>query len=72
VLVIVTWALGAFGSAARAVVFVLAGVFLIKAAVLSSADQTKGLDAIFRSVARSPYGSWLLDGRLACRCAARK
>jgi hypothetical protein len=38
---------------------------LVKAAVLSSADQTKGLDAIFRSVASFPYGSWLL-ALLAC------
>jgi hypothetical protein len=64
-LAIVTRALGAFGSLARAVVFVLVGVFLVKAAVLSSADQTKGLDAIFRSVASFPYGSWLL-ALLAC------
>jgi hypothetical protein len=59
-LAIATRALGAFGSVARAVVFVLVGVFLVKAAVLSNAGQTKGLDAIFRSVAGSPYGSWLL------------
>ena len=45
---------------ARSVVFVLAGVFLVKAAVLSNASQTKGLDAIFRSVASTAYGSWLL------------
>ena len=64
-LAMVTRALGAFGSVARAVVFVLVGVFLVKAAVLSSADQTKGLDAIFRSVVSSPYGSWLL-ALLAC------
>jgi hypothetical protein len=64
-LAMVTRALGAFGSVARAVVFVLVGVFLVKAAVLSSADQTKGLDAIFRSVASFPYGSWLL-ALLAC------
>ena len=38
----------------------LVGVFLVKAAVLSSAKQTKGLDAIFRSVASSAAGSWLL------------
>jgi hypothetical protein len=60
VLAMATRALGAFGSTGRAVVFVLVGVFLVKAAVLSSAGQTKGLDAIFRSVAGSPYGSWLL------------
>ena len=64
-LAMLTRALGAFGSVARAVVFVLVGVFLVKAAVLSSADQTKGLDAIFRSVASFPYGSWLL-ALLAC------
>ena len=34
--------------------------FLVKAAVLSSAEQTKGLDAVFRSVAGTAYGSWLL------------
>jgi hypothetical protein len=28
--------------------------------VLSSAKQAKGLDAVFRSVASSAYGSWLL------------
>ena len=41
-------------------VFVLTGVFLIKAAVLSTADQAKGLDAIFRSVESAQYGPWLL------------
>ncbi len=57
--------LGGFGCAARAVVFVLAGFFIVKAAVLSSSGQAKGLDAVFRSVAGSAYGSWLL-GLLAC------
>ena len=59
-LAMITRVLGAFGSLARAVVFVLTGVFLIKAAVLSRADQAKGLDAVFRSVASSRYGPWLL------------
>ena len=36
--------LGAVGCVARAVVFVLVGVFLLKAAVLSSAKQAKGLE----------------------------
>jgi hypothetical protein len=53
-------ALGGVGCAARAVVFVLAGFFIVKAAVLSSAKQAKGLDAVFRSVASTAYGSWLL------------
>jgi hypothetical protein len=60
VLAAVTRALGAFGSVARAVVFALVGVFLIRAGALSSADQAKGLDAVFRSVASSRYGPWLL------------
>lgn len=55
-----TRALGALGCVARSVVFVLVGVFLLKAAVLSSAKQAKGLDAVFRSVDSSPGGSWLL------------
>ena len=59
-LAVITRALGAFGCTARAVVFVLTGVFLIKAAVLSSAGQAKGLDAVFRSVASTAYGPWLL------------
>ena len=59
-LAVLTRALGAVGCVARAVVFVLVGVFLLKAAVLSSAKQAKGLDAVFRSVASSAYGSWLL------------
>jgi Domain of Unknown Function (DUF1206) len=59
-LAMLTRAVGGFGCVARAVVFVLAGVFVLKAAVLSSAKQAKGLDAIFRSVAGSAGGSWLL------------
>jgi hypothetical protein len=55
-----TRALGGFGCVARAVVVVLVGVFVLKAAVLSSAKQAKGLDAIFRSVAGSAGGPWLL------------
>ena len=57
--------LGAVGCAARSVVFVLVGVFMIKAAVLASAMQTKGLDAVFRSVGSFTFGSWLL-ALLAC------
>jgi hypothetical protein len=59
-LAMLTRPLGAVGCVARAVVFVLVGVFLLKAAVLSSAKQAKGLDAVFRSVASSAYGPWLL------------
>jgi len=59
-LAVLTRALGAFGCIARSVVFVLVGVFVLKAAVLSCASQAKGLDAVFRSVASSADGAWLL------------
>ena len=59
-LAMITRALRGLGCVARAVVFVLVGVFILKAAALSSAKQAKGLDAVFRSVASSAGGSWLL------------
>ena len=59
-LAVLTRALGGVGCVARAIVVVLVGVFVVKAAVLSSAKQAKGLDAVFRSVAGSACGSWLL------------
>jgi hypothetical protein len=59
-LAMLTRALGGVGCAARAVVFVLTGFFILKAAVLSGAKQTKGLDAVFRSVASIAHGPWLL------------
>ena len=63
-LAMVTRAVGAYGCIARSVVLVLVGFFIIKAAVLSSAKQVKGLDAVFRSVASSAGGAWL--ALLAC------
>jgi hypothetical protein len=59
-LAIITRALGSFGCVARSVVFVLVGVFILKAAVLSNPKQAKGLDAVFRAVASPDYGAWLL------------
>jgi hypothetical protein len=69
----ITRVLGSFGCLARAVVLVLAGVFVVKAGVLSSADQTKGLDAIFRSVASSQglLASGLFCYGLYCLIEAR-
>ena len=60
VLAVVIRILGAFDSAARAVVFVLVGVFLVRAAVLSSAGQVKGLDAVLRRWPALPMapGCW--------------
>jgi hypothetical protein len=63
-LAMVTRAVGAYGCVARSVVLALVGFFIIKAAVLSSAKQVKGLDAVFRSVASSAGGAWL--ALLAC------
>ena len=63
-LTMLTRAVGGFGCIARSVVLVLVGFFIIKAAVLSSAKQVKGLDAVFRSV-DSFNGAWLL-ALLAC------
>ena len=59
------------GCVARAVVVVLVGVFVVKAAVLSSAKQAKGLDAIFRSVAGWPAapGSWACSPPGCCATA---
>ena len=63
-LAVVTRAVGAYGCIARFVVLVLVGFFIIKAAMLSSAKQVKGLDAVFRTVASSAGGAWLAV--LAC------
>jgi Domain of Unknown Function (DUF1206) len=59
-LAVLTRAVGAVGCIARAIVFVLVGVFVLKAAVWSSASQVKGLDAVFRLVASTGGGAWLL------------
>jgi hypothetical protein len=53
-------ALGALGCVARAAVFALVGVFIVRAGVLNEPGQTKGLDAAFRSVADTDYGTLTL------------
>ena len=58
-LAMVTRAVGAYGCIARSVVLVLVGFFIIKAAVLSSARQVKGLE---RGL---PFGGRLRRRRLA-------
>jgi hypothetical protein len=63
-LALITKALGATGCLARAIVFGIAGVFLMKAGVQSDAQQTKGSDAIFRYIASATLGPYLL-GALA-------
>jgi hypothetical protein len=66
-----TRALGGVGCAARAVVFVLTGFFILKAAVLSSAKQTKDWT---RSSARWPApptarGCWPYSHPASCATA---
>ena len=51
---------GRLGLAARAVVFTLIGVFLIKAAVQSNPSQARGLDGALETLAAQPHGPWLL------------
>ena len=52
--------LGAVGSWARAVVLALVGVFVTAAAVTFDPGKARGLDASLRTLARQPYGPWLL------------
>jgi hypothetical protein len=52
--------LGMFGGIARGVVFGLAGVFLLIAAVTYDPAKAKGLDGTLRTFAASPLGPWLL------------
>ena len=57
-----TWAtrLGRFGIAARGVVFVIVGFFLIQAARLSDASQTKGLGDVLEILAQQPFSPVIL------------
>lgn len=52
--------LGVFGSVARGVVFGLAGVFVLYAAITFDPAKAKGLDGALRSVAEAPLGPYLL------------
>ena len=57
-----TWVivLGVVGHAARAVVFGLIGIFLLRAAWEYDPSEAKGLDGALRTVAEAPYGPTLL------------
>lgn len=52
--------LGVIGSTARGVVFALAGILVIAAAVTADPDKAGGVDAALRSVADESYGPALL------------
>lgn len=51
---------GLGGGVARALVFAVAGVFVVRAAVEHRPERTKGLDDTLRSFADTPFGPWLL------------
>jgi hypothetical protein len=53
--------IGSFGHLARMVVFLLVGVFLIKAAIDYSPKQAIGLDGALAKVGHAPYGPFLLS-----------
>lgn len=57
-----TWAtrIGRLGLAARGVVFIIIGFFLIQAGIHSNPNEAIGLDGALQALARQPYGPWLL------------
>ena len=69
-----TWftLLGTVGHVARAVVFGLVGVFLLKAAFDYKANEAIGLDGALAKLYNGAYGSWLLGavaaGLIAFAC----
>ncbi|MDQ2795682.1 MAG: DUF1206 domain-containing protein [Actinomycetota bacterium] len=52
--------LGMIGTVARGLVFALAGVLTVVAAVTFDAAKSTGLDGALRTLARQPLGPWLL------------
>jgi len=54
--------LGSFGILSRAIVFGLAGAFLVKAAVEYDPKEAIGLDGALQKLVNAPYGGWLLGG----------
>lgn len=56
------WAkwMGQFGIAARGSVFGIIGLFLVIAALRSNASEARGLGGALETLARQPFGPWLL------------
>jgi hypothetical protein len=61
--------LARFGIAARGVVFLLVGGFLVSAGWTANAGAAKGSGAVIESLEQQPYGVWLL-GVMAVGLAA--
>jgi hypothetical protein len=53
-------AVGRFGLAARGVVFIMLGFFVLQAALQVDPNQAKGMDAALQTLARQPFGPILL------------
>ncbi|MFE5918073.1 DUF1206 domain-containing protein [Streptomyces sp. NPDC056468] len=51
---------GVVGGVARGLVFAVAGVFAVRAAIDYEPDRAKGLDDTLRTFANTPLGPWLL------------
>jgi Domain of Unknown Function (DUF1206) len=51
---------GRFGSAARGVIFVLLGFFMVRAALQFDPKQAQGLDGALQTLVHQPYGPFLL------------
>jgi hypothetical protein len=56
---IVKW-LGVIGTTARGVVFALAGVLVIDAAVTYSPSKARGVDGALNALRNQPFGEFLL------------
>ncbi|RYG24405.1 DUF1206 domain-containing protein [bacterium] len=56
----VTKTAGRIGLAARGVVFMMTGSFLTKAGLDANAKEAGGIQEALQTLARSPYGPWLL------------
>ena len=52
--------LGRFGTAARGVVFLLVGLFLLSAAYHHDPQQAQGIEGVLTDLVQRPYGPWLL------------
>ncbi|MCB0065394.1 MAG: DUF1206 domain-containing protein, partial [Caldilineaceae bacterium] len=57
-----TWSLrsGRVGFAARGVVYLIMGWFLMQAALTQNSEQAGGIGQALRELAQQPYGPWLL------------
>ncbi len=58
-----------FGLAARGLVFILVGIFLLQAGLQSNAEKARGLSGALDSLQSQPYGRWLF-GTVALGLAA--